>query len=106
MTVDTPQEISNEPPAIGDDGSASSKGPAHPFVSRRVLTFLLPALIVTGLLAAGFGCYYLYSHRDDANVIEASGRIEAPETHISAPTATRVISVAVKEGDSVHKGQL
>ena len=33
-------------------------------------------------------------------------RIEAPETYVCAPTATRVTSIAVKEGDYVHKGQL
>lgn len=35
-----------------------------------------------------------------------SGRIEVPETYIASPTATRVQSVAVNEGDPVHKGQL
>jgi len=35
-----------------------------------------------------------------------SGRIEVPETYIASPTATRVQSVAVSEGDTVHKGQL
>ncbi len=35
-----------------------------------------------------------------------SGRIEVPETYIASPTATRVQSVAVSEGDTVRKGQL
>lgn len=43
---------------------------------------------------------------NDSNIIELSGRIEAPETHISAVANTRVKSVLVNEGDPVKKGQL
>jgi len=47
---------------------------------------------------------FLKTHNN--NVIEISGRIEAPETHISALAATRVKSVLVHEGEKVTKGQL
>lgn len=40
------------------------------------------------------------------NQVILSGRIEAPQTHISAIAATKVKSVLVKEGDKVRKGQL
>ncbi len=48
----------------------------------------------------------LFFNSRNHNMIEISGRIEAPETHISAIAATRVKSVLVNEGDRVTKGQL
>lgn len=42
----------------------------------------------------------------DRNIVEISGRIEAPETHISAVANTKVLAVLVREGDLVQKGQL
>jgi HlyD family secretion protein len=38
--------------------------------------------------------------------LKLSGRIEAPETFITAAMPARVMRVEVKEGDAVHKGQL
>lgn len=58
----------------------------------------LLALIIFAVLS------FLKTH--DTNIVEISGRIEAPETHISAVAATRVKSVLVHEGDKVNKGQL
>lgn len=58
----------------------------------------LLALIIFTVLS------FLKTH--DNNVVEISGRIEAPETHISAIAATRVKAVRVHEGDKVNKGQL
>jgi multidrug resistance efflux pump len=89
------------------NGSGSNQRSFTQFVKHRHLTLLLPIMMIAVLLAAGYGAFYFFSHHgDESNIVRASGRIEAPETHISAPTATRVKSVAVKEGDSVHKGQL
>ncbi len=79
---------------------SSSQNPNHRMV-------LLIIVISVALLAIGYGAFQFYSnHSDDPNIVRLSGRIEAAETHIEAPAATRVQSVAVKEGDSVHKGQL
>ncbi len=41
-----------------------------------------------------------------SNIIEISGRIEAPETYITSGVATRVQSVRVREGDTVLRGQV
>jgi len=42
----------------------------------------------------------------DSQILQLSGRIEGPQTYISAGIPARVKFVAVKEGDPVHKGQL
>jgi multidrug resistance efflux pump len=53
-------------------------------------------------------CVFAFSRppADDPNIVNISGRIEAPETYITAGVGTRVQSVNVKEGDTVQKGQL
>ncbi|MBS1993636.1 MAG: HlyD family efflux transporter periplasmic adaptor subunit [Cyanobacteria bacterium SZAS LIN-3] len=42
----------------------------------------------------------------DPNIIEISGRIEAPETYITAGVNSKVQTVNVGEGEQVHRGQL
>lgn len=69
----------------------------------NALAFFLGFAALIGLIAF-FSLQFLKTH--DNNVIEISGRIEAPETHISAIAATRVKSVLVREGDNVKKDQL
>lgn len=74
--------------------------------SPRWVSLLIVSVLLI-LLIAGAALYlYSGSRRSQSNSLEISGRIEAPETHISAATATRVNSVLVREGDLVHKGQL
>ena len=99
--------MTNKSSPAAENVRASNHQSLTRFVNHRRLTILLAALTIGALLAAGCFAFYFYAHRsDESNVLTASGRIEAPETHICAPTATRVISVAVKEGDYVRKGQL
>ncbi len=69
----------------------------------NALAFFLGFAALIGLIAFA-SMQFLKSH--DNNIIEISGRIEAPETHISAIANTRVKSVFIKEGDTVRKGQL
>jgi multidrug efflux pump subunit AcrA (membrane-fusion protein) len=42
----------------------------------------------------------------DPNIVDINGRIEAPETYITAGVGTHVQSVNVQEGDIVHRGQV
>lgn len=69
----------------------------------NAIAFILGFAVLLGLIAFT-SMQFLKSN--DSNIIELSGRIEAPETHISAIANTRVKSVLVSEGDVVKKGQL
>lgn len=107
MTIKLPGEASNKASDTEKGGSTKEQKSFTQVANNRQLTILFRGLILTAMLAACYGTFYFYSHHNrDTNIVRASGRIEAPETHIAAATATRVISVAVKEGDPVHKGQL
>lgn len=63
-------------------------------------------VIFVAILAIGCAVYLYSKQMEEANVIQVSGRIEALETHISAPAATRVKTVTIREGDFVPKGKL
>lgn len=68
---------------------------------------LLVSLLVFGIVATvAYTMFYHDKPKTTSNDLRISGRIEAPEIHISSGTASRVQSVAVKEGDSVRKGQI
>lgn len=76
--------------------------PATKNTKKVVIAIVVASLV--GILA-----YLVYDSLKEQAAdrrILISGRIETPETYIAAPTATRVQSVAVNEGDTVHKGQL
>ncbi len=103
----------NLPGEISDDTSNAAKDAAiRPSVGQSVnhRNGWLPILYIAtifAVLGSGYWAFLSWTqHNDDSNIVRASGRIEANETHIAAPTATRVKSVNVKEGDTVHKGQL
>ncbi|OUL28148.1 efflux RND transporter periplasmic adaptor subunit [Nostoc sp. 106C] len=87
------------PPQEPFDTTASDKG-------KRKLSPRL--LIPVGLLLTGIGILtsYLISSHSEANTLRVSGRIEGYETDIGAKVAGRIESVAVREGDEVHKGQV
>lgn len=65
----------------------------------------LAACVAVGALVV-FGIASSLHHTTKPDYILVSGRIEAPETHISAAAPARVKYVGAKEGDHVHKGQL
>ncbi|BAZ52223.1 HlyD family secretion protein [Nostoc sp. NIES-4103] len=81
------------------DSTVSSK-------NKRKLSPLL--LIPLGLLLAGAGIltWYFLSSNSETNTLRVSGRIEGYETDIGAKVAGRIESVAVREGDEVHQGQV
>lgn len=70
---------------------------------KKAVGFIVGLAVLLGLLAFTSTQFLKNS---DSNIIELNGRIEAPETHISAIANTRVKSVLVNEGDVVDKGQL
>src|SRR4029453_11123441 len=107
MTINIPGETSGKSITIEKEETETKHRSIVQFANHRLGTISLPLMVIIVLLAIGSGAFYLYSQNgDDSKIVRLSGRIESPETHISAPTATRVKSVAVKQGDSVYKGQL
>ncbi len=81
------------------DTTAPKKGQGKP--SPRVLIPL--ALFIAGV---GFAIWYFISITQTTNTIRVSGRIEGYETDIGAKVPGRIESVAVREGDAVHPGQV
>src|SRR5262245_56820247 len=65
-------------------------------------------VILLGLVLLGFFHSALFPSEQEQtqNGYKVSGRIEGPEIHLGARLPGAVKSVNVKEGDSVHKGQL
>jgi len=106
MTIAPPAKIGDKSSDIDKDKPGLKKKLLNLWKNQRKLSILLLAVIVAAVLAAGYAACQLAISIADANKLHVSGRIESPETHISAPAATRVKSVMVKEGDTVHKGQL
>ncbi|BAY26917.1 HlyD family secretion protein [Calothrix sp. NIES-2100] len=86
--------------------------PQEPFdttASDQAKRRLSPRLLIPlGLLLTGIGIFtsYVISSRSAVNTLHVSGRIEGYETDIGAKVAGRIASVAVREGDEVHKGQV
>jgi HlyD family secretion protein len=66
-------------------------------------------LLFIGLLAAGAGLtglgYYLWRPKTEPS-LEVSGRVEGYETNIGVKVPGRIGFIAVREGDTVHKGQV
>lgn len=81
--------------AIKDDGGGKSQSP--------IFWIVILLLMLAGLTAAKM---VVDAPDADDKQLEVTGRIEADETRLVAPTSTKVTQVLVKEGDRVHKGQL
>ncbi len=109
MSAQAPGETRDKDFASSEPGAGkSSQGKFPTFepsnkLHINALAFFLGFAALIALIAFA-SLQFLKSH--DGNVVEISGRIEAPETRISAVAATRVKSVLVREGDNVTKGQL
>ncbi|MBE8966692.1 HlyD family efflux transporter periplasmic adaptor subunit [Nostocales cyanobacterium LEGE 12452] len=73
---------------------------------KRKLLFGL--LVLLSLLLAGVGVTtrYFLSSNSQISTLSVSGRIEGYETDIGTKVAGRIESVAVREGDTVHKDQV
>lgn len=65
---------------------------------------LIPFLLLAAVAAAAI--YYFRRPADDPRRIKISGNLEVTEVNAAFKTAGRVVEMAVKEGDTVRKGQL
>ncbi len=109
MSAKVPGDTINKQCSKSDHGrSEGSEQSLKNFLPASWWNFHTRAFLI-GLLALlcliAFSAIY-FLKTADSNFIEINGRIEAPETHISAVAATKVKSVLVREGDNVNKGQL
>ena len=101
-TIDKERSSSEQERAQAGQHPTGNLLPAS-WLNFHTLAFVVGFAALIGLIA--FSCLLFFksaAHND----IEINGRIEAPQTHISAVAATRVKSVMVREGDIVTKGQL
>ena len=83
--------------------------PSKPEFSKKKPKIPKPVFIlgVIALLSGvGYGVYRLFFYHPEPNGIFLSGRIEGHETDVSAKLGGKVKSVAVREGDDVHPGEL
>jgi HlyD family secretion protein len=87
------------PPQEPVDSSESAK-------QKRKLSPRLLILLVLLLTGIGISIWYFLSSNSETNVLRISGRLEGYETDIGAKVAGRIESVAVREGDEVHKNQV
>jgi multidrug resistance efflux pump len=101
-TIDKQRASSEQGPSEAAEHSAKTLLPAS-WWNFHTIAFLVGFLALLGLIAFSAMNFLKTA---DGNIIEINGRIEAPETHISAVAATKVKSVLVREGDNVNKGQL
>ena len=65
---------------------------------------LIPVALL--LIGAGVATWFFLLPHSETNALRLSGRIEGYETDIGAKVAGRIESVAVREGDAVHKDQV
>ncbi|MEH1833562.1 MAG: HlyD family efflux transporter periplasmic adaptor subunit [Nostoc sp.] len=87
------------PPQEPIDGAVpdKKKGKLSPGV-------LIPVVLL--LIGAGVTTWFFLLPHSKTNALRLSGRIEGYETDIGAKVAGRIESVAVREGDAVHKDQV
>ncbi|MEH2011746.1 HlyD family secretion protein [Nostoc sp.] len=87
------------PPQEPIDGAVpeKKKGKLSPAV-------LIPVAVL--LIGAGIATWFFLLPHSETNALRLSGRIEGYETDIGAKVAGRIESVAVREGDAVHKDQV
>ncbi|MEH2453667.1 HlyD family secretion protein [Nostoc sp.] len=87
------------PPQEPIDGTVpeKKKGKLSPAV-------LIPVALL--LIGAGVTTWFFLLPHSETNALRLSGRIEGYETDIGAKVAGRIESVAVREGDAVHKDQV
>ncbi|ANV87567.1 HlyD family secretion protein [Picosynechococcus sp. PCC 7117] len=69
----------------------------------KFLKIALPIVLVGGL---GVGLVNYFLRPEPTQGIELSGRIEGYETNISAKVGGKIEAIAVREGDTVQKGQV
>ncbi|MEH2133794.1 MAG: HlyD family efflux transporter periplasmic adaptor subunit [Nostoc sp.] len=87
------------PPQEPIDGAVPEKKKGKP--SPRLL---IPVALL--FIGAGVTTWFFLSPHSETNALRLSGRIEGYETDVGAKVAGRIESVAVREGDAVHKDQV
>src|SRR4030095_14892912 len=88
------------------NGSSTSKEKTagkKPRTYRRLIFWSIVAFL--SIVAIVALVVFLNKSKPDTN-LELSGRIEGPESRVSATMPGNVESVAIREGDTVRKGQL
>lgn len=96
------QDVAARSSEFSQSSSDTSSFPT--WLHQHKLWFFAGLVMLLGII--GFATTQFMNNEGLANEVEMSGRIEAPQTHISAIAATKVKEVLVKEGDHVKKGQL
>ncbi|MBV9388798.1 MAG: HlyD family efflux transporter periplasmic adaptor subunit [Chroococcidiopsidaceae cyanobacterium CP_BM_ER_R8_30] len=91
-----------EKPADTQPSEPSESSKKKPKIPKPV--FILGVIALLG--GVGYGVYRLFFYHPEPNGIFLSGRIEGHETDVSAKLGGKVKSVAVREGDDVHPGEL
>jgi len=94
--------ISHVPETVASKVSSSEERSGRGKSKTRVILGLMVAAV--SIVAIVALLVLLNKSKPESN-LELSGRIEAPESRISTTMPGRVQSVAVREGDSVYKGQ-
>ncbi|MEH2446741.1 MAG: HlyD family efflux transporter periplasmic adaptor subunit [Nostoc sp.] len=87
------------PPQEPIDGAVPEKKKGKPSPS-----VLIPVALL--LIGAGIATWFFLLPHSETNALRLSGRIEGYETDIGAKVAGQIESVAVREGDAVHKDQV
>uniref|UniRef100_A0ACD5GVX1 Biotin/lipoyl-binding protein n=1 Tax=Desertifilum tharense IPPAS B-1220 TaxID=1781255 RepID=A0ACD5GVX1_9CYAN len=83
--------------------------PALPLDKPKARRKGLPRLLIVavlGVIGLGATTWYFLSDDTPETQLRLSGRIEGYETNIGAKVAGRIESVAVREGDAVHRSQV
>jgi len=94
MNADLSNKTETRPAPLGDTNKTSGGK------SKKLLFAALALIVIVVLAISAFP-----KQKGDPNIIEFSGRIEAPETYITAGVSTKVVKVFVHEGDHVSTGQ-
>lgn len=74
---------------------------------RSLIPFrLLPMLPLVVLLVVGGGLFWRFWPRGEEGVLALSGRIEGYPTDVDTKVSGRIEAIAVREGETVQKGQV
>jgi HlyD family secretion protein len=107
-TADTRSSASrrSQPPA----DSAAPELPAVPKPARKKARWARWLLVLACILAVGgAGAWYWWQQQLNAlpaGIAQANGRLEAEQVEITTKLAGRIAVVLVKEGDTVHAGEV
>ena len=75
-------------------------------MTRPSRPLLVGGLLLSVALLAVAGWWWWGAHRDDHNVIKASGRIEVTEVNVSSKVTGRIAALQAEEGTDVKQGQV